>query len=105
MKTKGQQTAHLTLAGVEIIRKTGKPVYRHGDGLQYDFQEYSKEHVIRILMDRDDMDRESAEESVEETISELMDAAAEGDIFSGQDIVQDNLGLEPDYIEGLIGGA
>lgn len=66
--------------------------------------DYSKEGVIRILMKRDSMSRESAEDTVEITIEELMEAMEEeGDHETLSDILMDNLGLEPDYLLGLMG--
>ncbi len=65
---------------------------------------YSKESVIRIIMERDSMSRESAEDTVETTIEELKEAMDEGeDHESLTDILMDNLGLEPDYLMDLLG--
>jgi len=59
--------------------------------------------VVEILMRRDGMIKEEAISLVKETIEELQE-----EIFNGgthkdaQDIVESNLGLEPDYLEDLL---
>lgn len=51
--------------------------------------------VIKILMERDDIDRETAEEIVRETRDELLslDNSLDADM-----VMATNLELEPDYI-------
>ena len=56
------------------------------------------EKVIRILMMRDDITREEAVELIEETLEEIY----RSDINDADDILMDNLGLEPDYLFDLI---
>jgi hypothetical protein len=55
--------------------------------------------IVEILMERDGMSQEEAEALVKETRDELMmlDDPTEAD-----EIVEDYLGLEPDYIEYLL---
>ncbi len=57
-----------------------------------------KEKVIQIIMDRDNIDREAAKVLINETIDEMIQYPMEAD-----EIIMNYLGLEPDYIEDLIG--
>jgi len=57
-----------------------------------------KEKVIKILMDRDNVDRNEAEILINETVDEMIQYPMEAD-----EIIMNYLGLEPDYIEDLIG--
>lgn len=52
--------------------------------------------VIEILMKRDNISQEDAEALVKETIDEMICNPMEAN-----EIIQDYLGLEPDYIEYL----
>lgn len=54
--------------------------------------------VIDILMRRDGMSREDAEELVDETREEILSS----DPFEAEDILADNLGLELDYLMDII---
>lgn len=55
--------------------------------------------VVKILMERDDIDRETAEEIVRETRDELLSL----DNFLDADMVMaTNLELEPDYIFDIL---
>jgi len=51
--------------------------------------------VVKILMERDEIDRETAEAIVRETRDELLNL---GNPFEADDVMMDYLGLEPDYI-------
>ena len=51
--------------------------------------------VVKILMERDEIDRETAEAIVRETRDELMNLE---NPFEADDVMRDYLGLEPDYI-------
>ena len=55
--------------------------------------------VVSILMSRDGMTREEAEELVETTREMIYEAEGSLEV---DDIIMDNLGLEPDYIFDLI---
>ena len=57
-----------------------------------------KERVIQILIDRDNIDREEATALINETIDEMIQYPMEAD-----EIIMNYLGLEPDYIEDVIG--
>ncbi len=51
--------------------------------------------VVKILMERDEIDRETAEAIVRETRDELMNLE---NPFDADDVMRDYLELEPDYI-------
>ena len=56
--------------------------------------------IINILMRRDQMDYESAKELVEHTRDEILNC--NGDYGEAVQIIEDNLGLEPDYLVFLL---
>lgn len=53
--------------------------------------------IIKILMKRDGMDYESARSLCNETRDEIICNPAQAD-----EIIEDYLGLEPDYLEDLL---
>lgn len=55
--------------------------------------------IVNILMNRDGMSKKDAEDLVKETREEILAA----DLWEMEDIMMDNLGLEPDYIFNLLG--
>lgn len=55
--------------------------------------------VVRILMKRDGLTREEAQERLEE-VRELI---SEADPWEAEDIIADELGLEMDYIFDILG--
>ena len=55
--------------------------------------------VVEILMKRDGISQEEAEELVRDTASELADCT---DVLDADEIIESNLGLEPDYIMDLL---
>ena len=55
--------------------------------------------VVKILMERDGMSQEEAEELVEDTAAELAECDS---IIDADDIIACNLGLEPDYIMDIL---
>ena len=57
--------------------------------------------IIKILVDRDDLTYEEAREIYEETQEQIYEALENGD-YGIDDILLDNLCLEPDYIFDLI---
>ena len=59
------------------------------------------EKVTRILMNRDGSDHAEAKGQVEEC-ARRCEAAIEGGEFILDDIIQDELGLEPDYLEDIL---
>lgn len=54
--------------------------------------------VVKILMDRDGMTQKEAEELVNETREEILAA----DPWEIEEIILNNLGLEPDYIFDIL---
>lgn len=56
--------------------------------------------VVQILMKRDKLVLNDAIQQVLDTAAEMLDAIAEGD--DPEEILMDNLGLEPDYIFEII---
>jgi predicted RNase H-like HicB family nuclease len=54
--------------------------------------------VVEILMNRDGMTREEAEEKVQEVREMIVEAS----VYEAEDILIDELGLEMDYIFDLI---
>lgn len=59
--------------------------------------------IIKILMERDNLSKEDACAEVKATLEEMQDAIAEGDSEQCEDILMDNLGLEPDYLPYFLG--
>lgn len=57
------------------------------------------EQVIKILMERDGNTREEAESRIQETRELLLSS----DPWESDQIMADELGLEPDYIFDIIG--
>lgn len=55
--------------------------------------------ITKILIERDGMTREEAEKLIAETREEILSS---DHLFEVEDIIMDNLGLEPDYIFDLI---
>lgn len=55
--------------------------------------------IVRILMERDGLTREEAEERLDEVRELLCDA----DPWDAEDVLADELGLEMDYIFDIIG--
>ena len=58
--------------------------------------------IVDILMDRDGMSREEAEELKERVHEEIMEALCAGDDDLVEDIMYSELGLELDYIHELL---
>lgn len=54
--------------------------------------------IVKILIERDGMTEEEAVELVKETKEELMNSPCD----DGEDIIAENLGLEPDYIMDIL---
>lgn len=64
--------------------------------------EKKRNRVVQILMDRDGMTESEAIVAVENCQSELMDAVYGTSCKDPEDVIADELGLEPDYIVDLI---
>jgi hypothetical protein len=54
--------------------------------------------VVRILMERDGMTKEEAQE----TLEEVREMLSEADPWEAEDIIADELGLEMDYIFDIL---
>lgn len=61
-----------------------------------------KERIVRILMDRDGVTREEAFEMYEDCRSELFDAMCGTSCVDPDDVLMEQLGLEPDYLDDFI---
>lgn len=57
-------------------------------------------NLIKVLMESEDMTREEAIAYRKEMRERLFEAMEEGE--DPHEIIQDEYGLEPDYLEGLI---
>ena len=58
--------------------------------------------IIRILMERDGLTYEEAKEEYQHCKSELMDAMEGTSCLSPEEVLAEELGLEPDYIFDFI---
>ena len=61
-----------------------------------------KNPVVKILVRRDGMSVEDAIDLVKDTQSELLDAVYGTDILEAEEIIENNLGLEPDYLDFIL---
>lgn len=64
--------------------------------------EYGRKAIIRILMERDGMTKQEAEDLFEEAQREFDNCIAEGDMSGAEDICYEYFDLEPDYLEALM---
>ena len=62
------------------------------------------QEIIDILMRRDGITRNEAQNLIDECIDEMSDSFYIGDYQTCEDIFASYLGLEPDYLEMLIMG-
>lgn len=61
------------------------------------------EDIVKILMERDDLSRQEAQQMVEECRQRLQEEAVPtGDIELAEEILAEELGLELDYMMDLI---
>lgn len=61
------------------------------------------DRIIKILMNRDGLTRKEASSTVEYCKKRLVNEAVEnGDYFLAEDIIAEELGLEPDYMMDLL---
>ena len=61
------------------------------------------ERVVKLIMKRDGLSYEDAKTEVSNTVDEMYEALEGGDSDQVEEILMDNLGLEPDYIPQLLG--
>jgi len=57
--------------------------------------------IVKILMERDNIDQEIAEALVRETRDEIL-SLDDADVCEVDDIISEYLGLEPDYIFDIL---
>ena len=62
----------------------------------------AKNRVVRILMHRDGLTEKEAVSRVEDTASEIYDAIEGTSCMNPEDIMMEELGLEPDYIFDIL---
>ncbi len=60
------------------------------------------ETIKEVLMQRDQMTAEEAEELIEEAKDQLQEYLEVGEMSKAEDICSEYFGLEPDYIEELL---
>lgn len=59
--------------------------------------------VVKILMERDGMTQDEAVELVRQTSEEIQNEVLSGmDVSDVDDIIANNLGLEPDYLYDIL---
>ena len=61
-----------------------------------------KNKVVQILMERDGMSESEARELINEVQEMMFEAIDAGSYLEAEEIFQDELGLEPDYIFCII---
>lgn len=62
----------------------------------------ARNRVVRILMHRDRLTEEEAVSMVEDTASEIYDAIRGTSCMDPDEIIMEELGLEPDYIFDIL---
>lgn len=62
----------------------------------------TKNTIANILVRRDGISREEAEDIINNCQWELNNAFASGNIDKAEEIVEDWLGLEPEYLEAFL---
>lgn len=60
------------------------------------------ERIAKIIADRDKISIEEATELVEKCREECMNAISIGNISEPEEIIRNDLGLEPDYLEDFL---
>ena len=63
-----------------------------------------RKDIKTVLMERDHMTHEEAEDLIAEAMEDFAERLLHGDISSASDICLDYFGLEPDYLEDMIEG-
>ena len=61
------------------------------------------ERVVKLIMKRDGLSYEDAKTEVSNTVDEMYEALESRDSELVEEILMNNLGLEPDYIPQLLG--
>lgn len=58
--------------------------------------------IVKVLMERDGMSEQEAQELVNQAREAFQEYLSDGDIQSAYDICEEYFGLEPDYIDDFI---
>ena len=58
--------------------------------------------IVKVLMERDGLDKQEAEERVEEAREALESYIASGNLMDAEEVCSEYFGLEPDYIDELL---
>ena len=58
--------------------------------------------IKKILIERDDMTPDEADNLIEEARNQLIEYIEGGELFLADDVCLDYFGLEPDYLEYLL---
>ena len=61
-----------------------------------------QETIKQILMRRDNLTEQEADKRIQEVKSDLCDLVMTGSLEEAEDLVMDELGLEPDHLEELL---
>lgn len=65
--------------------------------------DYNKAHIKQILMSRDGLSSDDADDLIEQVQQEIEDAIDRVcDLDELEEIIEDHLGLEPDFLETFI---
>lgn len=59
--------------------------------------------VIKILMKRDNISREEAKDQINIFLEDAEDYIQDGDLFGLEELLIDELGLDPDYLFDIFG--
>ena len=61
--------------------------------------DYDKNNVKQILMERDGLSDEEAQDAVDDAQSDINDLLEnDGGLMEAEDVISDHFGLEPDYL-------
>jgi hypothetical protein len=63
-----------------------------------------RKDIKTVLMERDNMTHDEAEDLINEAMDDFSERLLHGDISSAYDICMVTFGLEPDYLEDMIEG-
>lgn len=61
------------------------------------------ESIKKVLMRRDGISAEEADELIEDALEDLRCCLDEGDFFGAEEVCETHFGLEPDYLDELMG--
>jgi hypothetical protein len=64
--------------------------------------EYTKEYIINTLVRRDKISREEAEGIVESVQRDVDEMSEIGDFFDAEELIERELGLEPEFLLAFI---